>query len=100
MNHHLTVSGRGRALAMVVLVAIGLLFCLANGCLLPHPHHGETGDVDMLRGVCGPAVTVDVLASALVFVSMSWWLLTSLGVSPSTVSMHLPDPPPKAPALL
>ncbi len=31
---------------------------------------------------------------------MSWWLCSSLGLSSSAVSLHLPDPPPKAPALL
>ena len=100
MNYRLTVSGRGPALAIVVLLTLGLLFCLVNSCLLPHSHHGEAGDVDMLRGVCGPALTVAFLASNLMFVSMSWWLLTSPGVSPFSVSLHLPDPPPKSPALL
>ena len=80
MNYRLTISGRGPALAMVALLSLALLFCLMNSCLLPHSHHGEAGDLDMLHGVCGPALTVAFLASNLMFVLMSWWLLTTPGV--------------------
>jgi hypothetical protein len=85
---------RNRA-ALVVTALLGLAFVL---CLV-HGSHQEAGDLDMLHGACSPALIVSVFAAGLVFVSMNWWLLTSLAPVPYTVSPHLPDPPPKSPAL-
>lgn len=53
----------------------------------------------MLHGACSPALIVSFFAAGLVFVSMNWWLLASLAPVPYAVSLHLPDPPPKSPAL-
>jgi hypothetical protein len=104
MNYRLTRSGKGPpAVTLAVLLTFALLFCLAHRQMHSgpaHNHHGEAGGADTLHGICGGALTVAFLASSLMFLSMSWWLLTNLGIFPSTVSLHLPDPPPKSPALL
>ena len=87
-------SGRHVALAAVALLGLVFVFCLADGC------HAEAGCLDMLHGACGGALVVSSFTAGLVLVSMNWWLLPSLGVAPYAVSLHLPDPPPKSPALV
>ena len=95
MNHRL---GRTRPRHRVALVVIALLGLAVVLCLV-HGSHQEAGDLDMLHGACSPALIVSFFAAGLVFVSMNWWLLASLAPVPYAVSLHLPDPPPKSPAL-
>jgi hypothetical protein len=95
MRHRLE---RARSLNRTALVVVALLGLAIVLCLV-HGSHQEAGDLDMLHGACSPALIVSVFAAGLVFVSTNWWLLTSLAPVPYAVSLHLPDPPPKSPAL-
>jgi hypothetical protein len=95
MSHRL---GRTRLRHQVALVVIALLGLAVVLCLV-HGSHQEAGDLDMLHGACSPALIVSFFAAGLVFVSMNWWLLTGLAPVPYAVSLHIPDPPPKSPAL-
>ena len=94
MRHLSAGSGSRRplAVAVVMLVGFALLLCLV------HINHDE-GGLHMLHGACGVALVAWCVTS-LAFVSVSWWLLPHLAVPAYAVSLHLQDPPPKAPPLL
>jgi hypothetical protein len=77
----------------VALLGLALVLCLL------HTDHDECG-LDMLHGSCGVALVTSFFTAGVFLASVSWWLLSNLAVSPYAVSLHLPDPPPKSPALL
>jgi len=80
-------------LAVVTLLGLALVLCLV------HIDCDEAG-MDMVHGGCGVALVASLFTSGVVLASLSWWLLPGLTISPYAVSLHLPDPPPKSPALL
>jgi hypothetical protein len=86
-------SARPVVLAAVMLLGLALVLCLA------HIDHDEAG-MDMVHGGCGVALVAPLLTACVVLASLSWWLLPGVTISAYVVSLHLPDPPPKAPALL
>ena len=97
MRRLLTGSNSGRHIALAAVALLGLVAVVL--CLV-HGSHAEAGGLDMLHGGCGGALVVSSYTAGLVLVSMNWWLLPSLAVAPYAVSLHLPDPPPKSPALV
>lgn len=80
-------------LAAVTLVGLALVLCLV------HIDRDEAG-MDMVHGGCGLAIVASFASADVVLASLSWWLLPGVAMSPYAVSLHLPDPPPKSPALL
>jgi hypothetical protein len=80
-------------LAVVMLLGLALVLCLV------HIDCDEAG-MDMVHGGCGVALVASLFTAGVVLASLSWWLLPGLTLSPYAVSLHLPDPPPKSPALL
>ena len=83
-------SARPVVLAAVMLLGLALVLCWVHvGC-------DEVG-MDMVHGV---ALVAAFFTAGAVLASLSWWLLPGLAISPYAVSLHLPDPPPKSPALL
>ena len=86
-------SVRPAVLAVVMLLGLALILCLV------HIDCDEAG-MDMVHGGCGVALVAAFSTAGIVLASLSWWLLPGLALSPYAVSLHLPDPPPKSPALL
>ena len=86
-------SVRPAVLAVVMLLGLALILCLV------HIDCDEAG-MDMVHGGCGVALVASFSTAGIVLASLSWWLLPGLALSPYAVSLHLPDPPPKSPALL
>ena len=86
-------SARPVVLAAVMLLGLALVLCLV------HIDHDEAG-MDMVHGGCGVALVASFFTAGVVLASLSWWTLPGLAISPYAVSLHLPDPPPKSPALL
>jgi len=76
-----------------MLLGLALVLCLV------HIEHDGTG-MALVHGGCGVALVASFLAACAVLASLSWWLLPGMAISPYAVSLHLPDPPPKSPALL
>ena len=85
--------GRRLALALVMLLGFALVLCLIHS-------DDDEASMDMAHGGCGVALVASFFTAGMVLASLSWWLLPSMAISPYTVSLHLPDPPPKFPTLL
>lgn len=86
-------SARPVILAAVMLLGLALVLCLA------HVDRDETG-MDMVHGGCGLALVASSFVACVVLASPRWGLLPGVAISPYSVSLNLPDPPPKARALL
>jgi hypothetical protein len=80
-------------LAVVTVLGLALILCLI------HVDHDEAG-MDMAHGGCGAALVAAFFTAGVVLASLSWWFLPGLTISAYAVCLHLPDPPPKSPALL
>jgi len=80
-------------LAVVTVLGLALILCLI------HVDHDEAG-MDMAHGGCGVALVTSFFTTGIVLGSLNWWLLPGLAISAYAVCLHLPDPPPKSPALL
>ncbi len=89
----------GREAARPVILAVVTLLGLALVLCLIHIDCDDAG-MDMVHGACGVALAASFFTAAVVVASLSWWLLPGVAISPYAVSLHLPDPPPKSPALL
>ena len=86
-------SVRPAVLAVVMLLGLALVMCLV------HIDCDEAG-MDMVHGGCGVALVASFFTAAVVLASLNWWLLPGWAIPSYAVSLHLPDPPPKSPALL
>ena len=95
MRHLSTAHRSARPVILAVVTMLGLALVL---CLIHIDHH--EAEMDMVHGACVVALVTSFFTAGAVLASRNWWLLPSVPVSPYTVSLHLPDPPPKAPALL